>query len=171
MICFENLPLSLSMLSSSAFLSVCLGVYVSLLLSASLYISVCLSPPSPSSSLSTSPLLLLLYPSLSSPPPPPPLSLLLTTQAFSSLAESAYELATPEDESEHTYSLSTAFEAIVTKIMETADRSGLYWQAGGNQPSLQLAQFVLCLSAVVVHTVYSLVLQLSFSNSSCYIIP
>ena len=130
-----------------------------------LSLSVCLSPPSPSlslsvylsfpsfsSSLSISPLPILslpLCPSLHSLsflflsfsiclslPSPSPLSLLLTTQTFSSLAESAYELATPEDESEpNTYSLSTAFEAIVTKIMETADRSGLYWQAGGNQPS------------------------------------
>ncbi|CAI8026073.1 Importin subunit beta-1, partial [Geodia barretti] len=43
--------------------------------------------------------------------------------AFSSLAESAYELAcTDEDTEPATYSLSGAFEFLVTKVMQTADR-------------------------------------------------
>ena len=128
-------------------LAICLSLYLSVSpLPLPLSLSVYLSSPYFSSSLSISPLHSLSFLSLSvhlsTPYPfssspslfvstfplslPLPLSLLLTTQAFSSLAESAYELATPEDESEpNTYSLSTAFEVIVTKIMETADRSGL----------------------------------------------
>jgi importin subunit beta-1 len=43
--------------------------------------------------------------------------------AFSSLAESAYELAcTDEDTEPVTYSLSSAFEFLVSKVMQTADR-------------------------------------------------
>ena len=45
-------------------------------------------------------------------------------QAFSSLAESAYELTCADEDTEPaTYALSEAFEAIISKVMATADRS------------------------------------------------
>ena len=66
------------------------------------------------------PLLSLLSSSYSTPSVP---ALPTPTQAFSSLAESAYELAcTDEDTEPATYSLSGAFEFLVTKVMQTADR-------------------------------------------------
>ena len=136
-----KVSLSLSLYAFLVCPSLCLSRCVCMSLSCYLPLSIYLSvsplplplPLCPSLSISPLPLplplSLPLCPYLLYPSPPPlslSLSLLLTTQAFSSLAESAYELATPEDESEpNTYSLSTAFEAIVTKIMETADRSGL----------------------------------------------
>ena len=47
----------------------------------------------------------------------------MVTQAFSSLAESAYELASTDDDLEPaSYALSGAFEVIVTKVMQTAER-------------------------------------------------
>lgn len=51
-------------------------------------------------------------------------SVYFSLQAFSSLAESAYELAcTDDDDSEpDTYALSSTFEALVSKIMAAADR-------------------------------------------------
>ena len=49
--------------------------------------------------------------------------LLFSTQAFSSLAESAYELSVTDDEPEPaTYPLSAAYEALVNKVLQTADR-------------------------------------------------
>lgn len=53
--------------------------------------------------------------------PPPSLSL---PQAFSSLAEAAYEAtdAAEDQEEPATYCLSSSFELIVQKLLETTDR-------------------------------------------------
>ena len=44
-------------------------------------------------------------------------------QAISSLAEAAYDAATTTDSEPPTYCLSSSFEALITKLLNTTDRS------------------------------------------------